>query len=62
MPDFDFILLRKGEHRYIITYESDCKEAVQNRLMNYAQSPDYNLNLEDALLLIKKMDQIGKKS
>lgn len=59
--EMDFIILVKGEHRYIFLFEIGSEEAVQSALMDYATSEDYNLDWPDILCIIKEMQQAANK-
>jgi len=58
--EMDFIILVKGEHRYIFLYEIGKEEEVQNRLMDCAESEDCNLEWADVLCVIKEMQSTEK--
>ena len=53
--EMDFIILVKGEQRYIFLYEVGKEEEVQNALMDCADSDDCNLDWPDVLCIIKEM-------
>jgi len=55
----DFIILVKGEHRYIFLYELGKEEEVQNKLMDCAESEECNLEWADVLCVIKEMQSAG---
>jgi hypothetical protein len=58
--EMDFIILVKGEHRYIFLFELGREEQVQSTLMDCAESNDCNLEWPDVLCIIKEMQQLGK--
>ena len=53
--EMDFIILVKGEHRYIFLYEVGLEEQVQNALMDCAEREDCELDWSDILCVIKEM-------
>ena len=57
--EMDFIILVKGEHRYIFLYELGREEEVQNKLMDCAESDECNLEWADVLCVIKEMQTAG---
>ena len=57
--EMDFIILVKGEHRYIFLYELGHEEEVQNKLMDCAESEECNLEWADVLCVIKEMQTAG---
>lgn len=59
--EMDFIILVKGEHRYIFLFEIGCEEYVQSELMDCAESEDCNLEWADVLCIIKEMQQLAQK-
>ncbi|HUW59055.1 MAG TPA: hypothetical protein VMZ92_20630 [Planctomycetota bacterium] len=59
--EMDFIILVKGEHRYIFLFEVGCEEYVQAKLMDCAESEDCNLEWPDVLCIIKEMQQLAQK-
>jgi len=60
--EMDFIILVKGEHRYIFLYEVGREEEVQNRLMDCAESADCNLEWSDILCIIKEMQNASSSA
>ena len=59
--EMDFIILVKGEHRFIFLFEVGCEEQVQSVLMDCAESDDCNLEWADVLCIIKEMQQMAQK-
>jgi len=59
--EMDFIILVKGEHRYIFLFEVGCEEHVQSELMDCAEAEDCNLEWSDVLCIIKEMQQLAQK-
>jgi len=59
--EMDFIILVKGEHRYIFLFEMGEEERVQQTLMDCAESEDCNLEWQDVLCIIKEMQHLDKK-
>ena len=55
--EVDFIILVKGEHRYIFLYELGMEDEVQETLMDCAEQTDCNLDWSDILCIIKEMQQ-----
>lgn len=53
--EMDFIILVKGEHRYIFLYEVGLEDQVQNALMDCAERDDCNLDWSDVLCIIKEL-------
>jgi len=58
--EMDFIILVKGEHRYIFLFEIGREEHVQSTLMDCAESEDCNLEWSDVLCIIKEMQHLGE--
>jgi hypothetical protein len=59
--EMDFVILVKGEHKYIFLFEVGCEEEVQHSLMDFADSADFNLDWPDILCIIKEMQQVSQK-
>jgi hypothetical protein len=55
--EMDFIILVKGEHRYIFLFEVGSEESIQSVLMDCAESDECNLEWQDVLCIIKEMQQ-----
>ena len=58
--EMDFIILVKGEHRYIFLFELGCEDEVQSALMDCAETEDCNLEWPDVLCIIKEMQQLSE--
>ena len=58
--EMDFIILVKGEHRYIFLFELGREEQVQSTLMDCAESEECNLEWPDVLCIIKEMQQLAE--